>query len=147
MKPAILRLFFLLAISQNAVFAQTKDVETQGYDKASYTTEEAGAFMKNWLIAGPVAVSRDTVDPGDAHQEKVFKTDSISGVLVTAGKPVPPVLINEKSFQWQLINGQTDIVDLDSFYDHRDFVYGYALAEIKTITAKNVILALGSDDG
>ena len=40
-----------------------------------------------------------------------------------------------------------DIVDLDSFYKGKDYVYAYALAEIKASAPTNVMLAVGSDDG
>ena len=103
--------------------------------------------MKTWLVAGPVSVSTDTLEPGDALQEKVFKTDIISGVNVVPGKPVPPVLANQKDFKWQLISLGDDIVDLDTFYKGKDFVYAYALAEIKASAPTNVMLAVGSDDG
>jgi CubicO group peptidase (beta-lactamase class C family) len=146
-KPAILTAFLLFAIERNYVLAQAKSVEAKGYDKASYDASQAGKFMKNWLIAGPVSVSTDTLEPTDSLQEKVFKTDIISGVNVVPGKPVPPVLVKQKDFKWQLISLGDDIVDLDTFYKGKDFVYAYALAEIKASDATNVIFALGSDDG
>ena len=46
--------------------------------------------MKTWLVAGPFPVSTDTLKPGNALQEKVFKTDIIA-CECNSGKPVPPV--------------------------------------------------------
>ena len=80
-------------------------------------------------------------------QEKVFKTDIISAVNVVSGNPVPPVSVNQENLKWQLISVSDDIVDLDSFYKRKDFVYAYALAEIKASAPTNVMLAVGSDDG
>src|ERR1035437_269732 len=146
-KSTILTAFLLFAIGQNSTLAQTASFEAKGYDKASYNLSQVGKFMKTWLVAGPVSVSTDTLEPGDSLQEKVFKTDIISGVNVVPGNPVPPVLANQKDFKWQLISLNDDIVDLDTFYKGKDFVYAYALAEIKASAPTNVILAVGSDDG
>ena len=145
-RPAILTAFYFLQLAKFC-FGAGAGVEVKGYDKASYNTSEAGKFMKTWLVAGPVSVSNDTLEPGDALQEKVFKTDIISGVNVVAGKPVPPVLVNQKDFKWQLISLNDDIIDLDTIYKGKDFVYAYALAEIKASAPSSVILAVGSDDG
>src|SRR5437762_1027878 len=55
--------------------------------------------------------------------------------------------INQKDLKWQVISLDDDIVDLDSFYNRKDYVYAYALAEIKASAPANVLLAVGSDDG
>src|SRR5438874_5660805 len=36
---------------------------------------------------------------------------------------------------------------LVSFYNRKDYLYAYALAEIKSAAPANVLLAVGSDDG
>lgn len=146
-RPTILMAILFFSISQNFLLAQTKSVEAKGYDKASYNASQVGKFIKTWLVAGPVPVSNDTLEPTDSLQEKVFQTDIISGVNVVPNKPVPPVLIKEKNFNWQLISLEGDIIDLDTFYKGKDFVYAYALAEIKAPTSQNVMLGVGSDDG
>jgi CubicO group peptidase (beta-lactamase class C family) len=145
-KPTILTALFLFAINQNFISAQTMSVEAKGYGKASYNASQAGKFMKTWLIAGPVSIA-EGVNPDAAQQEKVFKADVISGVNVIAGNPVPTVSINQKDLKWQIISWDEDIVDLDSIYKRKDYVYAYALAEIKASSPTNVILAVGSDDG
>ena len=146
-KLTTLAVLFLLAINQNPVSAQTTSAETKGYGKASYNASQTGKFMKTWLVAGPVSVIAGNAKPDAAMQEKVFKTDIISAVNVVPGNPVPSVSVNQKDFKWQLVSVSDDIVDLDSFYKRKDFVYAYALAEIKASTSTNVMLAVGSDDG
>jgi len=139
--------FLLFAIGHNSILAQAHRIEIKGYDKASYNISQAGKFMQTWLVAGPVPVSNDSLKPADALQEKVFKTDILADVNVIAGKPVPPVSINQKDFKWQLSSLDEDIVSLDTIYKGKDFVYAYALAEINVSAPTNVMLALGSDDG
>jgi CubicO group peptidase (beta-lactamase class C family)/uncharacterized pyridoxamine 5'-phosphate oxidase family protein len=145
-KRIILTVLFLLAISENFVSAQTSSVGVKGYGKASYSTSEAGKFMKSWLVAGPVAVAADNSKPDAALQEKVFKSDMISTVSMAAGNPTT-VLVNQKELKWQPISWNDDVVDLDSFYNKKDYVYAYALAEIKASAPTDVLLAVGSDDG
>src|SRR5436190_11501636 len=145
-KRIILTALVLLAISVNFVSAQTSTREAKGYGKASYTTSEAGKFMKSWLVAGPVSVAADNSKPDAALQEKVFKSDMMSIVNVAAGNP-STVLVNQKELKWQPISWNDDVVDLDSFYERKDYVYAYALAEIKASAPANVLLAVGSDDG
>jgi CubicO group peptidase (beta-lactamase class C family) len=137
----------LIAINQHWVSAQTMNLEAKGYGKASYDASQTGKFMRTWLVAGPVSVTDDNSKPDVALQEKVFKSDMISTVNVVAGNLVSSVLINQKDLKWQPISFKDDVVDLDSFYNRKDYVYAYALAEIKAATSTNVLLAAGSDDG
>jgi CubicO group peptidase (beta-lactamase class C family) len=146
-RPAMLTAILLFVFEQNFLVAQSKSIEVKGYGNASYNASEAGKFMKTWLVAGPVRVGADTLEPADSLQEKVFKTDVIPGVNVVPGKTTSPVVVNQKDFKWQVISLSDDIVDLDTFYKGKDFVYAYALAEIKASVPTNVILGLGSDDG
>src|SRR5678816_87996 len=120
---------------------------SKGYGSASYNVSQSGKFMKSWLLAGPIAVAPASTNPDDASQEKVFKTDFISHVNVVAGRTIPPISVNGKELNWQLISWKDDIVDLDSIYHGQDFVYAYALSEIKADAPGNAFLAVGSDDG
>ena len=82
-KPVILNAFLLIAIGQNFILAQTQRVEIKGYDKASYNASHVGKFMQTWLVAGPFSISNDTLQPDDALQEKVFKTDLFISLLIS----------------------------------------------------------------
>ncbi len=146
-KPVILTFLLIFIFQQDYVKAQAKSTETKGYDKASYGISQVGKFMKTWLVAGPFAVSADTLAPPDSLQQKVFKTDIISGVNLTPAKTFQPVSFNQSDFKWQLLSSKEDIIDLDSFYKSKDFAYAYALAEINAASPTNAILGVGSDDG
>lgn len=122
-------------------------VPSKGYGAASYNVSQAGTFMKSWLLAGPIAVAPSSSNPDDSSQEKIFRTDLTSAINVVTGRNVPPISVNGKELNWQLISWKDDIVDLDSIYKHPDFVYAYALSEIKADAPGNAFLAVGSDDG
>lgn len=141
----ILGAFIILSIRQNSCLAQSA-ASIKGYGKAQYNAAETGKFMRTWLVAGPFSITTDG-SPNSALQENAFKTDIISAVNVTAGNPAPPVLLKEKEFKWQIVSLHNDIVDLDSFFKRKDFVYAYALAEITAAGPTSAVLALGSDDG
>src|SRR5689334_21300145 len=120
---------------------------SKGYGSASYNVFQAGTFMKSWLLAGPIAVDPESSSPNNASQEKVLKTDVISAVNVVAGRTIPPITVNSNELKWQLISSKDDIVSFDSIYRNKDFVYAYALSEIKADAPGNAFLAVGSDDG
>ena len=146
-KHVVLTAFLLVAVYHNSLLAQAKTGNTGGYGKASYDALQTGKFMKSWLTAGPFSVSADSLEPTDAYQEKIFKEDMLSAVSVIPGKSFSSVRIKNKALEWKLLSSANDIVDLDKFYKGKDFVYAYALAEIKATKAANVFLGLGSDDG
>lgn len=135
-----------LAISLLSFFTEAQQ-PANGYNKASYTPAQSGKFMKTWLIAGPFQVSNDPGRPGDAAQQELFKKDIITNVSVVSTKPVIPVSASSKNFKWQLLTSREDAVNLDEFYQKKDFAYAYALTEIKTDAPRKVVLAVGSDDG
>jgi CubicO group peptidase (beta-lactamase class C family) len=146
-KHIVLTAFLLVAVYHHSLFAQAKTGNAEGYGKASYDAAQTGKFMKSWLTAGPFSVTADTLEPTDAYQEKIFKEDMLSAVSIMPGKQFSSLRIKGKELAWQLLSSANDIVDLDKFYGEKDFVYAYALAEIKAKTAVNVFLGLGSDDG
>ena len=103
--------------------------------------------MHTWLVAGPVFVSADSSRPDDTEQEKVFKADGITYVNIVPGKAIPPVSANNKELKWQVLSPSSDIVNLDDFFQGKNFAYAYALAEIQASAPANVMLSVGSDDG
>ena len=127
--------------------AQGQYVELKGYDKASYSTSQAGKYMHTWLVAGPVPVSADSSRPDDAEQEKAFKTDAVTHVDIMSGKAIPPLPANNKDYNWHVISPSTDIINLDEIFPGKNYAYAYAVAEIKASAPANVMLAVGSDDG
>ncbi|MEO6330708.1 MAG: serine hydrolase [Ginsengibacter sp.] len=146
-KYFFLTILLLFSFYQDSLLAQAKNGEVIGYGKASYNAAQPGKFMKTWLLAGPVAVSADTLSPNDSLQSEIFKEDNFSSVNVVANKPLPSVTIKGKNIKWQLFSSADDIIDLDSFYQRKDFAYAYALAEINAPKAEQVFLGTGSDDG
>ena len=70
--------FLLLFFYQPTVSAKQKVEKLNGYGKASYDAAQPGKFMKTWLLLGPVPVSIDSINPGDALQQQVFKEESLS---------------------------------------------------------------------
>jgi hypothetical protein len=75
---AYLAIIFFLTFNAATVNAQSQGSAVTGYGNASYNVGQAGKFMKTWLIAGPVAVNKNSATPDNDTQEKVFKTDSLN---------------------------------------------------------------------
>src|SRR5688572_8405520 len=134
--------FLMLALGQYTVMSQGHYAEKNGYGKASYNLSHSGKFMQSWLVSGPFFVSTESTEPDNALQEKAFKTEKLPGLVSGTALPLAP-----KEYSWQLISGDDNIVNLDSFYKGKDYVYVYAMAEIRTSAPTGAILAIGSDDG
>jgi CubicO group peptidase (beta-lactamase class C family) len=104
--------------------------------------------MRNWLVAaGPVPVTTDSL-PDENSQEKAFREEDISRIKVVNGTPLAPLFIKGKSLSWQAVTSGTDAVMFDDVLGEKgkDFVYAYALAEIKARKDTSVTLGIGSDD-
>lgn len=144
----ILKVFFIaFALALQLPFSlNAQSIKQIGYGEASYNASQKGAFMKNWLLAGPVKITTDTAAPSVEMQQKIFNEDLLSKMIVMPNKAVPSLPINNTSISWKLYKSPDDIVDLDSFYKKKDFVYAYALAEIKADAPQKVFFATGSDD-
>ncbi len=145
--PVYIITFLLLFFEAYNANSQSAGSPVNGYDKASYDISQAGKFMKDWMIAGPITVSSSAGNPDNATQEKVFKTDELSLINIVAGKPLAPVKIKDSTYTWQPYTSPDDVVNLDSFYHNKDFVYAYALAQINSPKAQTVFVGIGSDDG
>ena len=143
----IILVAFLFQIS---VYGQKKTgTPNSGYNKASYSTAQAGTFMKTWYVAGPIPVGTNSSKPDGAQQEKAFKEDLLDPVTIVTGKLLTPVQVNQKPVQWKLISSANDAVLLDTVFGKtgNDFVYAYALAEVKADQPGTMMLGVGSDDG
>lgn len=143
---AYLILIYLVTFNSAIIKAQSSGSAVTGYGKASYDIKQAGKFMKNWLIAGPVAVSNNSVIPDNDTQLKVFNTDSLDPLTTIHAKALTPVKINDSSYNWNAYSSPDDIVGLDSLYPNKDYVYAYALAQISSPKTQTVFMGVGSDD-
>lgn len=116
----------------------------KGYGNASYTLSASEHYMSAWLVAGPVKI--ESTNPSAEIQNNFFKKELLP-VVVTAGKPIAPLMIDGKQYPWQVLKQTDDIVDLDARYPGTDFAAAFALAEIKSDKEVKTFLSVGSDDG
>ena len=142
--------FMLMAL---LIFIISSEVNGQGaapvngYGKATYNVATAGKYMRSWLIAGPFHVTTDSFDADESAQQQAFNADFTSNLHSVPGQPLPSFNSTAKHINWQSVSQKDDIINLDSIYRSKDFVYAYALAEIKTDKPVSVMLGVGSDDG
>ena len=142
--------FMLMAL---LIFIISSEVNGQdaapvnGYGKATYNVATAGKYMRSWLIAGPFHVTTDSLDADESAQQQAFNADFTSNLHSVPGQPLPSFNSTAKYINWQSVSQKDDIINLDSIYKSKDFVYAYALAEIKTDKPVSVMLGVGSDDG
>jgi CubicO group peptidase (beta-lactamase class C family) len=129
------------------VFAQDKKATkpTKGYGEASYSISESQKYMTRWLVAGPIEMP-DNESTDESKQLSFFKQE-ISGPTVSPGKPLSPVNVNGKDYQWEILSSNSEIIDLDAKYAGKDFAAAFAMAEIKSDKTEKRYLGVGSDDG
>ena len=105
--------------------------------------------MTSWLILGPVPVS-DNPNPDEDAQKKAFGFDFLADNGGESGISPSPGLsqkVNDKDYTWQVVESDSDIIDLLKIYGGKDYCLAYAWSEIEMAEAKNAFLGIGSDDG
>ena len=137
--PIILLLTSIISIS----FTLSGYGQIQKASSTPYTSKDAGKFIKQWSLLGPISINKDTSVVIDAATQEKFFNDA----------PYPantndqtPITINGDSFQWQAYSASGQLINLDSLYK-KDNAIAYAFADISADAAKQAFLAIGSDDG
>jgi CubicO group peptidase (beta-lactamase class C family) len=134
----LLLLFLLLPFLVEAQKKQTRS-------EATYVSADAGRYMKNWWLLGPIPVDPDTSKAVDEGSQKKFFDDSQVSVITPIKKSNAPVNMFGKRLQWQTYSSKGNIVNLDSLFKH-DHAIAYAAAEFIADSAYQAFLAVGSDD-
>ena len=137
-----------LILFSASLFAQAKKESkpTKGYNGSTYSSAEAGKYMTKWLLAGPVLINGGAASPDEKSQQDFFRQNVVVPAIVT-GKPVAPLVIDGKLYEWQSFKSTTDVIDLDQHYNQKDFAAAFAVAELKADKETKTFLAVGSDDG
>jgi len=136
----ILLCFLILGVSISSGQAQPQAT-------AAYDHLVPDAFLTRWLVLGPVPITGDTsVVPDEKAQRQVFDTDPPIGDF-TSVREGQPYQLGEREYRWRMVAPAGNVVDLDSIYARKDYVFAYAWAEVNVSEAMSALMALGSDDG
>ncbi len=141
--------FAVLLVLTNIVASEVTaqdTVDDATLETASYQDLQAGDFMRTWLILGPIPVSDSDTKPDEDTQQKVFAIDL---PVEARNHPVTGSThqIKDNEYTWQLVQSESNIVDLIEVYGQKDFVIAYAWAEINMPKSTTALLGIGSDDG
>ena len=123
-------LLCLLILSVSVSSDQAQPQATAAYDRLV-----PDAFLTRWLVLGPVPITGDTgVVPDEKAQRQVFDTDPPIGdfTLVREGQPYQ---LGEREYRWRMVAPAGNVVDLDSIYARKDYVFAYAWAEVNVSEA------------
>ncbi len=142
---------FIAALTMLSVAVPVLAAEGPAPKAASYSTANAGQFMKTWQVLGPIPVFAGKADAQDlAAQKQAFAKDYLSdhgGEVGVQPNPGQKYKIAGKEFSWRLVQSPQDTVDLIRQLEPAEFVVAYAWAEIVAPEAVKVLLGVGSDDG
>jgi len=115
-----------------------------------YDSLAPDAFMRSWLVLGPIPVASDSEAPPDeAAQRKAFDEDllaSCGGEKGVAFGPGATCTIGGQQYRFGTVESDADIVDLAKAVGKKDYSVAYAMAAMDQRTAGKVLLALASDD-
>lgn len=119
---------------------------TNQTDSAKYSNPENNKFLKTWMLLGPIYVGDTSATPSAEIQKAAFEKDLIDPTTLTSLESLSAIEINEQSYGWKLHTSESDIVNLNTIYEDKDFAYAFAFTEIEMAEAKTVLYGLGSDD-
>lgn len=99
---------------------------------ATYTGLQPDAFMKHWLVLGPVPVSSDS-SPDEAQQKKAFADYLLASAGGEAGvnpKAGSKITLANKTYEWHLVQSKNDLIDLKVAKTPEEFSVAYAWAQL-----------------
>ncbi len=115
-----------------------------------YSGMAADAYLKRWLVLGPISLTDDkTPAPDEETQKKAFETDFLAACggeaqLFPSGPPA--CTIGGHEYKWKSVESAADAVDLAKEIGRKDYSVAYALAEVESPAAASLIAGFGSDD-
>lgn len=139
--------FVVLFVLTNAI---APTVMASDSETATYHGVQPDAFMRSWLVLGPIPVADDESNPDENTQRKAFDAD----LLADSGgeSSIRPAMgqaqkVAGETYTWQVIRVEKDVVTLIDIFGEKEFVVAYAWAEIDAPNATKALLGLGSNDG
>ncbi|MHC4580868.1 MAG: hypothetical protein ACYS14_05385, partial [Planctomycetota bacterium] len=117
-----------------------------GTDPVVYQGFEAGEFMKDWLILGPIPVFGAGISDADkfadgASQMAAFEEDKFD---IHTSEPV--VSIDGKKYYWERYRSGAEVIEFAWPFGYHGFADAYARAQIEMAQETPVLLAIGDDD-
>ena len=117
-------------------------------EAAQYAGLEPGTFMRSWTVLGPVPVFQgEPADKDFDAQKAAFEQAPLPAEICDDVRTGKSVQISGKTYIWQYLESDENIVDLDKKFNGADFVAAYACADIVLANPEKVLLGIGSDDG
>ncbi len=147
-----LSLYFLIFLSIfGTIFLSCQTPENNnpviGYGDASYSELRENTFLKSWLTLGPIDISMSTEkSTNDPAYIRAFNEDLLKQVNFDDSNQAKSFVHNNKTYHWKPYSSDQDIVDLIKLYGEKEYVFSYALGEIKSDKQQTVLLGIGSDD-
>ena len=109
-----------------------------------YHSIQEGKFLRNWKIAGPSKVPKDSAAPKLDVQQRFF--ENLLSPSSNTNPELPTKDANGATLKWVSIQSVTDQVLFDTLFKDVDYASAFAAAEFVSDRERNVILGLGSDD-
>ena len=109
---------------------------------ATYDGLEAGEYMKDWLLLGPMPVTLTGPDPTD--QDTMKKSFAIEEFDLENFEET--VIVGGLEYDWAAHRSESNRVDLKRHYGERINSMVYAWAQVNMLEQRGGVLSIGSDD-
>ncbi len=135
--------FFLAAAVLVTVIAMAEETPV-------YPDEPSGAYLRDWLVCGPIPTGGPQPQAGEVFHLAGFQTDYLAaagGEAAATPKSGDKVAFDGGEALWKGWRSGEDCVQLDQALGNSENVLGYAYAEITSAKTHAVACALGTNDG
>jgi hypothetical protein len=111
-----------------------------------YQGFEPGAFLKDWLVLGPILVFGDDISDADKFADGASQMAAFDENKFDIHTLEPVVSIDGKQYYWEKYSSGAEIIEFAWLFGYHGFADAYARAEIEMAEDTPVLLAIGGDD-
>jgi hypothetical protein len=107
---------------------------------------EPGAFLKDWLVLGPILVFGDDISDADKFADGASQMAAFDENKFDINTVEPVVSIDGKQYYWEKYSSGAEIIEFAWLFGYHGFADAYARAQIEMAEDTRVLLAIGDDD-
>jgi len=111
-----------------------------------YQGFEPGAFLKDWLVLGPIPVFDDDVSDSEKFENGQAQMVAFDQEKFDSHTFEPVVSIGGRQYYWEKYSSGSEVIEFAWLYGYHGFADAYARAQIEMAEDTPVLLAIGDDD-
>jgi CubicO group peptidase (beta-lactamase class C family) len=137
----LLLILTLLVLSGCIDTGSTKVIDATTSKVAVYNDIKEGEALTQWAVLDPIAAAE-----GNRGLPMAFSNENLKPEQLWQSLEQGSVSILNKTFSWQLAQSDQDVFNFGNIFEQTEKVFTYSAAKIELTEAKEVFLAVASDD-